>query len=172
MHIYNLFLLCPALPPSPLLSPFSSATLSFIISCLPYSPPSQLRLVHLPPRAVTRSGRGVNCLGAPQSMFLKEKSCICAPSYLFVLYRLTTLSHRSQPRSNPAETPHTCAYEVFLHACTRVSACGWMRLRVLQFFTLPFSPALFICPCYFFLTPFSPSGSPLSITKANKAIKS
>lgn len=47
--------------------------------------------------AVLRSGWGVNCLGAPQSLFLKEQSCFRAASYLCLLFHLTTLSHRRPP---------------------------------------------------------------------------
>ena len=82
--------------------------------------------------AVPRSGWGVNCPGAPPSLLLKGKPCICLLRPIFVFYitwQLTSLS----PCSNQLHA-RTCVCMSFLDGCISVS------------FTCPCHPPLCICP--------------------------
>lgn len=113
--------------------------------------------------AVPRLGRGVNCLGASQSSSWRSRRVAALP-YLFVLYHLTTLSHRRRPHVQ------------LLHH----TLCTYMRQ-----FSVPestsFNKILFPQTClfallhFFFISLLSlfllSTFPPSSIARANKAIK-
>lgn len=153
-----------------LISSSSTSLLIHHFSFAPPLPPSLSPSTSSVSPAVPRSGRGVNCLGAPQSPFLKACSCC---NCLFCFISPWQLFFPQRGGLTFACSSCTCADEFC--ACTSVCEPVWVDASVLCL--PPSAPPLVCLPCYLspallLAWPFSlPAFPPPSIAWANKAIK-